>query len=322
MGGAAQEWAATGSSLGEFGKSGGALRAQEVRLVPGHFVQPVAPGAPHGGGPAFQRRAPPAGGTDAIALSPARGNPARVARSRHHAPAAGRSRDDLQQRPGDADRLAVHVQHRFHGPQLEDPVPRPAAQLDVDVGLQSGPLLLRHRRLARVRPKAWRPMPSRQAATKQAAVRSGRRPVPWRSASDRVPTAAGGQLMLNALLTSANRPAVVAVNRYAVFPEPARLMLRSENVATPPMSVSVFVPDSTAPGAPVPAVIEMVTVPANVFTTLLYWSRTSTSKAAIGVPAVVVAGCEAKCVVVAAPARIANEALLTPAVPADEAESL
>src|SRR5512144_451897 len=270
MGGAAREWAAARSWSENSGRAAERLGAQEVRLVPGHFVQPVAPGAAHGGGPAFQGRASAARGADAMTLPPARGKPARVARSRHHAPAAGRSRDDLEQRAGDADRQAVHVQHRFHGPQLEDPVPRPAAQLDVDVGLQSGPLLLRHRRLARVRPKAWRPIPSRQAATKQAAVRSGRRPVPWRSASDRVPTAAGCQLMLNALLTSANRPAVVAVNRYAVFPEPARLMLRSENVATPPTSVSVFVPDSTAPGAPVPEVIEMVTVPANVFTTLLY----------------------------------------------------
>ena len=42
----------------------------------------------------------------------------------------------------------------------------------------------------------------------------------------------------------------------------------------------------------------------------------------MGVPTVVVEGCEAKWVVVAAAGLIANEALLTPATPGEEAESL
>jgi hypothetical protein len=75
--------------------------------------------------------------------------------------------------------------------------------------------------------------------------------------------------MLNALLVADVKPDVDAPKRYAVLPLPGRLILKLVNVAMPATAATDFVPESTAPPVPVPAAIDTVTFPVNVFTTLL-----------------------------------------------------
>src|SRR5512145_1473390 len=68
-------------------------------------------------------------------------------------------------------------------------------------------------------------------------------------------TAAAPAVMLNDALTAPVRPLAVAVR---VYPVPARSMLKVENVATPATAATVRVPDSVAPGVPLPPVIVSV----------------------------------------------------------------
>ena len=64
-------------------------------------------------------------------------------------------------------------------------------------------------------------------------------------------------ITLKALLIAEVRP--VLDEAVKVYPEPARMMLRPLNVATPLTAFSAVVPASTAPLVPVPEVIANVT---------------------------------------------------------------
>src|SRR5512146_1345684 len=89
-------------------------------------------------------------------------------------------------------------------------------------------------------------------------------------------------------------------------------MLRSEKVATPPLTATVLVPASDAPLVPVPVVIETVTLPAKPVTGFPTASRTATWTAgAMTVPAVVVAGGSMQTTGEAAPATRSEESLVT-----------
>src|SRR5262245_10610553 len=66
-----------------------------------------------------------------------------------------------------------------------------------------------------------------------------------------------GLMVKNALVAEV-RPEALAVSLY---PTAALSIDRPENVATPATAATVVVPDSVAPGAPVPPVIASVTFP-------------------------------------------------------------
>ena len=80
-----------------------------------------------------------------------------------------------------------------------------------------------------------------------------------------VNTSCVNAVMLNWTLETAVRPIEVARNRY---PVPGLLMLRSENVATPPTAATVFVPDRVPPPGLEPEGIAIVTLPLNPVATL------------------------------------------------------
>jgi hypothetical protein len=62
-----------------------------------------------------------------------------VARPRHHAPLTGRPLDDLQERGRDLEEVATNIKNRLQWVELRDAIPRPAAELHVQVGLQASP---------------------------------------------------------------------------------------------------------------------------------------------------------------------------------------
>ena len=107
-----------------------------------------------------------------------------------------------------------------------------------------------------------------------------------------------------------------------VYPVPLRLMLRSEKVATPPLTTAVRFPLSDAPLVPVPVVIDTVTLPTKPVTGFPTASRTCTwTGGAIAVAAVEVVGSAMKTSWAAAPATMSKESLVTAVRPDVEAES-
>src|SRR5512138_413844 len=98
-------------------------------------------------------------------------------------------------------------------------------------------------------------------------------------------------------------------------------MDRLENVATPPLVVTVEVPDSVPPPGLVPIATVMLAV--EVVTVLLNWSCTVTWTAGvIAAPAVVLLGCTVKASLEAAAWLMLNAAEVAPVSPGDDAASV
>src|SRR5512145_1085833 len=117
--------------------------------------------------------------------------------------------------------------------------------------------------------------------------------------------------MLKAALVSGARPDAVAANRY---PTPLLSMLSVENVATPALVATVFVPASVPP--PGLTAIATVTLELKLVTVLPKASCAATRTAGVMVaPAAMLLGCTVKPSRVAGPGLMVKAALMAPASP-------
>src|SRR6266699_1262933 len=117
----------------------GGVRVLSAGLRPGDFELLAAPPAGHAARPSRQRLPLPAARANGVALAPARGETHGVVGPGDHAPPAGRPLDDLQERGWNLEQAATDLENGPKRIEPRDTVPRPAAKLHVQVGLQASP---------------------------------------------------------------------------------------------------------------------------------------------------------------------------------------
>src|SRR5258706_357306 len=115
------------------------LRLVEVALVPGDVEEVIAAVAAHRVRVVDERRALAAAGADGVARAPARREAWRAWRG-HDGPLQYGFAGQLQLPSRHRHRFPLHVQRGFHRRELENAIPRAAADRDRRVDLDAGPL--------------------------------------------------------------------------------------------------------------------------------------------------------------------------------------
>src|SRR2546427_8087712 len=117
----------------------GDVRGLSAGFRPRHVELLTAPPAGHAARPSRERLPLTTARTDGVAIVAAFREAHGIARPGDYAPPAGRPLDDLQERGRDLEQAATDLQDRPERIEPCDAVPRAAAELHVQVGLQTSP---------------------------------------------------------------------------------------------------------------------------------------------------------------------------------------
>src|SRR5207249_6396675 len=116
-----------------------AVDRARLGLRPRNFEILAAPPAGHAAGPSGERLPLPAARADGVAIVAAPGEVHGVVWPGHNGPPSGRPLDDLQEGRRDFQEATTDLENRLERIESVDTVPSPAAEPDVQVGLQASP---------------------------------------------------------------------------------------------------------------------------------------------------------------------------------------
>jgi len=116
-----------------------AVDRARLGLRPRNFEILAAPPAGHAAGPSGERLPLTAARADGVTIVAAPGEVHGVVWPGHNGPPAGRSLDDLQECRRDFQKATTDLENRLKRIEPRDAVPRPAAELHVQVGPQASP---------------------------------------------------------------------------------------------------------------------------------------------------------------------------------------